>query len=69
MITYVGWERMEKKYLQKIDLQQIAANPPELAKLIIEGQNDEDIIKMLKAVYPDLIDKKAKKALKDLRIS
>ena len=25
MITYVGWERMEKKYLQKIDLQQIAA--------------------------------------------
>ena len=67
MITYVGWERMEKKYLQKIDLQQIAANSPELAKLIIEGQNDEDIIKMLKAVYPDLIDKKAKKALKDLR--
>ena len=67
MITYVGWERMEKKYLQKIDLQQIAANSPELAKLIIEGQNDEDIIKMLKSVYPDLIDKKAKKALKDLR--
>ncbi len=24
MITYIGWERMEKKYLQKIDLNQIA---------------------------------------------
>lgn len=67
MITYVGWERVEKKYLQKIDLQQIAGASPELAKLIIEGQNDEQIIDMLKSVYPDLIDKRAKKALKDLR--
>ena len=67
MITYIGWERVEKKYLQKIDLQQIAGASPELAKMIVEGQNDDDIIKMLKSVYPDLIDKRAKKALKDLR--
>lgn len=69
MITYVGWERMEKKYLQKVDLQQIAANSPDLAKMIIEGQNDDQIIKMLKTIYPDLIDKRAKKALGDLRKS
>jgi len=67
MITYIGWERVEKKYLQKIDLQQIAGASPELAKLIVEGQNDTEIIQMLKSVYPDLIDKRAKKALKDLR--
>ena len=67
MITYIGWERMEKRYLQKVDLQQIAANSPDLAKLIIEGKNDNDIVQMLKTVYPDLIDKRAKKALKDLR--
>ena len=67
MITYVGWERMEKKYLQKVDLQQIAANSPDLAKMIIEGQNDDEIIKMLKTIYPDMIDKRAKRALTDLR--
>ena len=67
MITYVGWERVEKKYLQKIDLQQIAGASPELAKLIVEGQNDDQIIEMLKSVYPELVDKRAKKALKDLR--
>ena len=67
MITYIGWERMEKKYLQKIDINQIAVSSPELARLIIEGKNDDDIIKMLKSVYPDLVDKRAKKALKDLR--
>ncbi len=67
MITYIGWERMEKKYLQKIDLNQIAVSSPDLARLIIEGKNDDDIIKMFKSVYPDLVDKRAKKALKELR--
>ena len=67
MITYVGWERMEKKYLQKIDLQQIAVSSPDLAKLILDGKNDDDIITMFKSVYPDLVDKRAKKALKELR--
>lgn len=67
MITYVGWERMEKKYLQKVDLQQISQASPDLAKIIIEGQNDDEVIKMLKTIYPDLIDKRAKKALKELR--
>ena len=67
MITYVGWERVEKKYLQKVDINQIAQSSPDLARLIIEGKNDGDIIKMLKTVYPDLVDKRAKKALAELR--
>lgn len=67
MVTYVGWERMEKKYLQKIDLQQIAAASPDLAKVIVEGQNDDEVIKMLKTIYPDVSDKRAKKALATLR--
>jgi hypothetical protein len=67
MITYVGWERVEKKYLQKVDINQIAQTSPDLAKLIIEGKNDGKIIEMLKTVYPDMVDKRAKKALNDLR--
>lgn len=67
MVTYVGWERMEKKFLQKIDLQQIAATSPELAQLIIEGKNDKEVIAMLRTVYPDVIESRAKKALGELR--
>ena len=67
MITYIGWERTEKKYLQKIDLNQIATNSPDLARLIIDGKNDDEIIEMFKSVYPNLVDKRAKKALKELR--
>jgi len=67
MITYVGWERMEKRYLQKVDLQQIAANSPDLAKMILDGKNDEDIVAMLKTIYPDLKDSRAKKAVKEIR--
>lgn len=67
MITYVGWERMEKKYLQKINLEQINQTSPDLAKIIVDGGNDDQVVEMLKAVYPDLVDKRAKKALKDLR--
>jgi hypothetical protein len=67
MITYVGWERVEKKFLQKIDLQQIAATSPELAQLIIEGKNDKEVIDMLRTVYPDVVDSRAKKALVELR--
>ena len=67
MITYVGWERMEKKYLQKVNLQQIEQTSPDLAKIIVDGKDDDKIVEMLKSVYPDLKDKRAKKALKDLR--
>lgn len=67
MITYIGWERMEKRYLQKVDLQQIAAASPDLARLILEGNNDDDVIALLKTIYPDILDKRAKKAMKELR--
>lgn len=67
MITYIGWERMEKKFLQKVELNQIALSSPDLARLILEGQNDAEIIQMFRSVYPDLVDKRARKALKELR--
>jgi len=67
MITYIGWERMEKKFLQKVELNQIALSSPDLARLILEGQNDDEIIQMFRSVYPDLVDKRARKALKELR--
>lgn len=67
MVTYVGWERAEKRYLQKIDLKQIAQASPELYNIILNKDNDEQVMEMLKTVFPDLKDSRAKKAIKQLR--
>lgn len=67
MITYVGWQREQRTYLQRLDIQQIAAQSPELAQAILGGQSDDDIIAMLKQAFPGLKDKRARKALNQLR--
>ena len=67
IVTYVGWERENNKYLQTLKLEEIQKNAPDIAAAIVKGANDTDIIKLLKSNYPDLKDSKAKKALDDLR--
>ena len=67
MITYVGWDREKNKYLQKFSLEDIAASNPSLASVILDGSDDVGVIAMLKSVFPDLKDKRAKKAINQLR--
>lgn len=67
MITYVGWDREKNKYLQSMSLEEIAASNPRLAATILDGSDDVGVTKMLKSVFPDLKDKRAKKALNQLR--
>jgi hypothetical protein len=66
-ITYVGWQKEDRTYLQRLDLSQIAQQSPELAQAVIDGSADEQLIEMLKSVYPSVTNARAKKALKDLR--
>lgn len=66
-ITYVGWQRTEKTYLQKITLDQLAEADPQLAKAVLDGTADDMLINMLRSVYPNVQEKRAKKALKELR--
>lgn len=67
MVTYVGWERHESSYLQSISLQEIADAAPDLARLILEGSNDDQIVALLQGVYGNLTTKRGKKALNQLR--
>lgn len=67
MISYVGWEREKNKFLQNFSLEQIAAQAPDLAKAILEGDNDDEIIALMQGSFPDLSKKRGKKALNDLR--
>ena len=67
MVTHVGWLQQDRSILQNLSLEQIAQVSPDLAEAIVGGTDDEAIIQMLQGVYPKLVKKRAKKALKDLR--
>lgn len=66
-VTYVGWKREEQTYLQSISLEQIAQMDPELTQRLLDGTADDELIAMLRSVYPNVSDKRAKRALKELR--
>ena len=67
LITYVGWHREDRKFLQKLDLSQIAQIAPEVAVLIEEGGDDQIIIDLLIQTFSGVTAKRAKKAIKELR--
>jgi hypothetical protein len=67
LITYVGWHREDRTYLQQFSLEQIAQAAPEIAQAILAGNQDEQVIAMLKQAFPTVQDKRAKRALAQLR--
>ena len=67
LITYVGWHREDRTYLQQFSLDQIAQAAPEIAQAILAGNQDEQVIAMLKQAFPTVQDKRAKKAMAQLR--
>ena len=67
LMTYVGWHREDRRFLQRLDLNQIAQIAPEVVELIEGGENDDELIALLEATFPGVTKKRAKKALKELR--
>ena len=67
MVTYVGWKRERRSYLQSVSLEQIAQVSPDLAELILSEGDDETLINLIQDSFPALSTKRAKKAIKDLR--
>ena len=67
MVTYVGWNREKRTYLQSVSIEQIQEVSPDLAELILTQENDEILINLIQDSFPDLSDKRAKKAIADLR--
>ncbi len=69
LITYVGWHREDRRFLQKLDIDQIAQMSPELAAIILEGNDDDQIVQLIKTTFDGVTDRKAKRALKEIRKS
>ncbi len=67
LVTHVGWQREDRKFLQELDLAQIALVEPEVAKLIEMGKNDQDLIFLIQKTFEGVTEERAKKAIIDLR--
>jgi ribosomal protein S8 len=67
LITYVGWLREDRTFLQKLDLNQMAQISPEMVEAITAGANDDEIISIMIQVMPGVNERRAAKALADLR--
>ena len=67
LITYVGWHREDRTFLQELDLGQIASMAPEIAQLIQSGEEDDALISLLEGTFPGVKKSRARSALKKLR--
>ncbi len=67
LITYIGWHREDRKFLQNLDLEQIAQVNPEIAQLVSTGENDEELTALMEVSFNGVTKKRAKRVLKQLR--
>lgn len=67
LVTYVGWHREDRRFIQKLDLNQISEISLELASAIIDERKEDDVIELLKTTFDGVTDAKAKKAIRQLR--
>ena len=67
MVTYVGWQKEDRTYLQRMTLDQIAQMSPDLARMVIDGGVDEQLIELFTQQFPRAKEKRIKQALRSLR--
>jgi len=67
LITYVGWHREDRSFKQEIDLGQIGEISPDIYRAIESGQQDDELVALIQSTFGGVSDKRAKKALKELR--
>ncbi len=67
MVSYVGWKREKRTYKQTVTIEQIAELSPELADMIVVGENDEEVVAMILQTFPSINKKRATKVVQMLR--
>ena len=67
MISYVGWEKKDFTFKQRLSMEQLAQLSPDIVRVIMEGADDEKLIGMLMGYFNGMKDGRAKRILRDLR--
>jgi hypothetical protein len=67
MVTYVGWKREMRTFLQEVSLEELAQASPEMVEMIVSGVDDEILIDMIVQAFPNMNAKRVKKFLREIR--
>jgi hypothetical protein len=67
MVTYVGWKREKRTFLQEVSLEELAQASPEMAEMIINGVDDEMLVDMIVQAFPNMNAKRVNKFLREIR--
>lgn len=67
MISYVGWQKKDFTFKQRLSLAQLGQVSPDLVKIIMEGADDAKLLEMLIGQFDGMKPARAKRILKDLR--
>ena len=67
LITYVGWLREDRTFIQRLDINQISQMDSSLAMMMTDEANESIVIEAMGAFFPNLNEKRARKALAQLR--
>jgi len=67
LISYVGWHQEDRSYKQEIDIEQIAQLSPDIYRAVQSEDRDEELIILMQNTFDGVSEKRAKKALKELR--
>jgi hypothetical protein len=66
-VSYVGWKRELRTYLQTVTLDEIAAMSQEVAEMILGGQDDDMLVDLIRQQFPTASKSRARKAISNLR--
>lgn len=66
LISYVGWRIEDRRVVQRLNMDQITQIAPKFSELF-DTDDDEQLIQQIKISFDGVTDKRAKKAVKQLR--
>jgi hypothetical protein len=66
MVSYVGWKREKRTFLQTVTLEELQGQMPALVEAIL-GENTQEAEDFIANAYPDMKRSRVRKAVKDLR--
>jgi hypothetical protein len=67
LITYVGWQKEDRRVTQEITLEQVQRMDSSVAEAIKGGEADDELVALLQNVFDGVTAKQAKKSIKELR--
>jgi len=67
MVSYVGWKREKRTFLQEATIEQLVQASPDMAELLLSGTDDKMLIDMIAQAFPHMTSKRTRKFLKEIR--